>query len=314
MLHHQTRNFRAFAAQLLLGSTALTLLTLAFVPLQIDLALSAFAFLVVIVLVSLMGNFTASALLSFAAVLALNYFFTPPVFQFRIDAAQVLALLAVFFFTSLIVTQLIRNTPTQEESAREAEAKLKHAEIELRNSEREWREVFEHNPVMYFMVDANGTVVNVNTFGATQLGYTPAELTGQSVLNVFLEEDRQFVRKCVAVCLKTVGKSHTWEVRKVRKDGSRLWVRENAKAMPRSDDKLVILIACEDITERRQTENALRQSEAYLERAQELSQTGSFGWIPATGEVAWTKETFRIFQLDPATKPTIAFLLERIHP
>ena len=314
MLHHQTRNFRAFAAQLLLGSTALTLLTLAFVPLQIDLALSAFAFLVVIVLVSLMGNFTASALLSFAAVLALNYFFTPPVFQFRIDAAQVLALLAVFFFTSLIVTQLIRNTPTQEESAREAEAKLKHAEIELRNSERERREVFEHNPVMYFMVDASGTVLNVNTFGAAQLGYSPSELAGQSVMNVFLEEDREFVRQCVAVCLQTVGQSHTWEVRKIRKDGSLLWVRENAKAMPRAEDKLVVLIACEDITERKQTENALRQSEAYLAQAQEISRTGSFGWNPTTGELIWSQETFRIFQCDPATKPTIPFVFERIHP
>ena len=314
MLHHQTRNFRTFAAQLLLGSTALTLLTLAFVPLQIDLAPSAFAFLVVIVLVSLMGNFTASALLSFAAVLALNYFFTPPVFQFRIDAAQVLALLAVFFFTSLIVTQLIRNTPTQEESARGAEAKLKHAEIELRNSEREWREVFEHNPVMYFMVDASGTVLNVNTFGAAQLGYSPSELAGQSVMNVFLEEDRESVRQCVAVCLQTVGQSHTWEVRKIRKDGSLLWVRENAKAMPRADDKLVVLIACEDITERKQTENALRQSEAYLAQAQEISRTGSFGWNPTTGELIWSQETFRIFQCDPATKPTIPFVFERIHP
>ena len=314
MLHHQTRNFRAFAAQLLLGSTALTLLTLAFVPLQVDLALSAFAFLVVIVLVSLMGNFTASALLSFAAVLALNYFFTPPVLQFRIDAAQVLALLAVFFFTSLIVTQLIRNTPTQEESAREAEAKLKHAEIELRNSERERREVFEHNPVMYFMVDASGTVLNVNTLGAAQLGYSPSELAGQSVMNVFLEEDRELVRQCVAVCLQTVGQSHTWEVRKIRKDGSLLWVRENAKAMPRADDKLVVLIACEDITERKQTENALRQSEAYLAQAQEISRTGSFGWNPTTGELIWSQETFRIFQCDPATKPTIPFVFERIHP
>ena len=314
MTPHQTTNFSGFATQLGLGLLALALVTLALLPLHADLAPSAFAYLVVIVLLALFGSFPASALLSIAAVAALNYFFTPPVFEFRVDAAQDAVLLAAFFLTSVVVTQLIKTARTHEKAALEAAARLRRTETELRTSEREWREVFEHNPVMYFMVDANGTVVNVNTFGATQLGYAPQELTGQPVLNVFLEEDRQFVRKCVAVCLKTVGKSHTWEVRKIRKDGSLLWVRENAKAMPRSDDKLVVLIACEDITERRQTENALRQSEAYLERAQELSQTGSFGWIPSTGEIAWTKETFRIFGLDPATKPTIAFLLERIHP
>jgi len=314
MSPYKTTKFSGFALQLGVGLAALALMTTALFPLHADLAPSAFAYLVVIVLLALMGSFAASALLSIAAVAALNYFFTPPVFQLRVDAAQDLVLLTAFFLTSVIVTRLIRNARAHEQAALDAVARQHRTEAELRDSESEWREVFEHNPVMYFMVDADGIVVNVNTFGAAQLGYTPAELTGRSVLEVFLEEDRQFVRKCVAVCLKTVGKSHTWEVRKVRKDGSLLWVRENAKAMPRADDKLVILIACEDVTERRQTESALRQSEAYLERAQELSRTGSFGWSPSTGEVAWTKETFRIFQCDPATKPTIALLLERIHP
>ena len=35
-----------------------------------------------------------------------------------------------------------------------------------RRNEAEWREVFEHNPLMYFMVDAAGTVLSVNGFGA----------------------------------------------------------------------------------------------------------------------------------------------------
>ena len=68
------------------------------------------------------------------------------------------------------------------------------------------------------------------------------------MLNVFLEEDREFVRKCVAVCLESIGQSHTWEIQKVRKDGSLLWVRENAKALRRADDQFVVLIACEDVT------------------------------------------------------------------
>jgi PAS domain-containing protein len=61
----------------------------------------------------------------------------------------------------------------------------KNAEERLRESEGQWREVFEHNPVMYFMVDATGTILSVNGFGAAQLGYTTAELVGKSVLNIF---------------------------------------------------------------------------------------------------------------------------------
>ena len=179
---------------------------------------------------------------------------------------------------------------------------------------KQWQQVFEHNPVMYFMVDPAGTVINVNTFGAAQLGYTAAELIGRSVLDVFFEEDRDFVRACVALCLETVDQSHTWEIRKVRKDGSVLWVRENAKSMLRADGGPIVLVACENITERKEAENALRQSEAYLAQAQELSHTGSFGWRAATGEITWSKETFRIFQCDEGSKPQIPVMLQRIHP
>src|SRR6266404_9718373 len=58
----------------------------------------------------------------------------------------------------------------------------------------------------------------------------------------------------------------------------------------------------------------LRQSEAYLLEAQRLSRTGSFGWRISTGEVLWSEETFRIFQYDPATKPTVDMILQRVHP
>lgn len=186
--------------------------------------------------------------------------------------------------------------------------------LDLRDAVKQWREVFEHNPVMYFMVDRAGTVLNVNTFGAAQLGYTAAELIGQSVLNVFFEEDHDFVRRCVALSLETLHQSHTWEIRKFRKDGSVLWVRENGKAMLRGDGTPIVLVACENITQRKEAEDALRQSEAYLAQAQELSRTGSFGLNIATGAIVWSRETFRIFQCDLAVKPTLDFVVQRIHP
>jgi PAS domain S-box-containing protein len=58
----------------------------------------------------------------------------------------------------------------------------------------------------------------------------------------------------------------------------------------------------------------LRRSEAYLAEAQRLSHTGSFGWRPSTGEITWSEETFRIFQYDRNTIPTVELVLQRIHP
>jgi PAS domain S-box-containing protein len=57
-----------------------------------------------------------------------------------------------------------------------------------------------------------------------------------------------------------------------------------------------------------------QRSEAYLAEAQRLSHTGSFGWKPSTGEMIWSEETFRVFQYDGTTTPTVELVLQRVHP
>jgi transcriptional regulator with GAF, ATPase, and Fis domain len=58
----------------------------------------------------------------------------------------------------------------------------------------------------------------------------------------------------------------------------------------------------------------LREVQAYLAEAQRLSVTGSFGWKPASGEIVWSDETYRIFDIACGTKPTIELALARVHP
>ena len=65
---------------------------------------------------------------------------------------------------------------------------------------------------------------------------------------------------------------------------------------------------------RRQTEAALRRSEMFLAEGQRVSRTGSFGWIPSTGEIQWSEETYRITGIEPGTFPTLDEVLARVHP
>jgi len=134
----------------------------------------------------------------------------------------------------------------------------KRAEEALRDSEEQWKAVFENNPTMYFMVDADGVVLSVNPFGAAQLGYTVDELTGDSVLKVFHEADREAAQQHTSRCLEHIGRAMSWELRKIRKDGSMLWVRETARAMLMKN-RPVILIVCEDVTERKRAEHLTAQ-------------------------------------------------------
>jgi PAS domain S-box-containing protein len=224
-------------------------------------------------------------------------------------------LLVASLLASLIMMRRVGTTRRQMEAVLHGRARAEQHAIEaLRHSEAQWKEVFEHNPVMYFMVDAAGTVLSVNTFGAAQLGYSVSELLGQSVLKVFPADEQPVAQSNVAICLENIGQTHSWEICKVRKDGSSLWVRENAKAVRRLDNQLIVLIACEDVTERKEAENALRQSEMYLAEAQRLSHTGSFGWRVASGKIIWSEETFRVFGYDKVPSIKHATIFQRVHP
>jgi DNA-binding NtrC family response regulator/PAS domain-containing protein len=58
----------------------------------------------------------------------------------------------------------------------------------------------------------------------------------------------------------------------------------------------------------------LQRSEAFLAQGQTLSLTGSFGWSVLSGEIYWSEETYKIFEHDRVTKPTLEWILQRIHP
>ncbi|XAZ21223.1 ATP-binding protein (plasmid) [Sinorhizobium sp. B11] len=70
-----------------------------------------------------------------------------------------------------------------------------------------------------------------------------------------------------------------------------------------------------DISERRRADEDLRRSQAaYLAEAQRLSHTGSFGWDVENGDIFWSDETFRIFDVAPDTAPSLPLILDRTHP
>jgi len=66
--------------------------------------------------------------------------------------------------------------------------------------------------------------------------------------------------------------------------------------------------------ERKKAEEALRRSEMYLAEAERLSQTGSFAWNASTGELYWSDGTYRIFECEPETKPTVQLVIDLTHP
>lgn len=102
---------------------------------------------------------------------------------------------------------------------------------------------------MYFTVDREGIVRGVNRLGARHLGYSRKELEGSPVINVFYPDDRKDAENLLKNCFKNPDKVHRWELRKVKKDGSVIWVKEHIRIEYLNKGSDLAIIVCEDITE-----------------------------------------------------------------
>ncbi|HEY6640207.1 MAG TPA: PAS domain S-box protein [Nitrospiraceae bacterium] len=184
----------------------------------------------------------------------------------------------------------------------------KRIEDALRASEERYRSLYDDTPTMYFTLATTGRVLSVNRFGADQLGYRVEELVGKSVLGIFHKDDKEVAAACLSGCLATPEKTRNWEFRKVRKDGRIIWVRETARVGQSSTGETVVLVTCEDITDRKWMGDALRQRErdlrAAIEERERISQDLHDGILQSLFAVGLTLEASKSM-MSPGNRKTV---------
>ena len=98
-------------------------------------------------------------------------------------------------------------------------------------------------------------------------------------------------------------------------DGRVKHVHALAHALQNASGNREFVGAVTDITERKVAEEALRSSEAYLEEAQRVSQTGSWAWSPDHDIRYWSEECYRVLSFDPQDGlPRFEDFFQRLHP
>jgi len=193
----------------------------------------------------------------------------------------------------------------------------KRAEEAVRISEERWRSIFENSAVGIVLTDPNGFFTAANRAFQQLVGYTEEELRALSYLDITHEEDRPANSAMVRQLWEGSLPQFTLEKPYRRKDGTLIWVRVTVSLAPGSETAPRFAMAIvEEITERKNAEEQLRRSEAYLAAGQRLSHTGSWAWNMSSEELFWSQETFRIFGFDPAktTASVAETFLARIHP
>jgi PAS domain S-box-containing protein len=184
----------------------------------------------------------------------------------------------------------------------------------LQQSEDRLRLVIDTIPAHVWSTRPDGSVDFVNRRWLETTGLTMQDAMGWDWGSVVHPDDlSRYVDEWRAAL--AAGEPTESEVRLRRADGKyRWWLTRNVPLRDELGNIVNWYGTAIDIEERHRAEDALRRSEAYLAEAQRLSKTGSFGWSVLTGEIRWSEETFRIFQYDRTTKPTVELILNRIHP
>ena len=294
-----THAWRTSAANFLLAGVAVALLTSLCLWLKLNVATAAFAYLILVVLASLRIERGAVVVLSLAVAGCLAYFFAPPTFSLWIEDRSDAALIIALLTAALVCTTLL--------DRRRAEERSRHAENELRAA-------IDTIPVLVWTAFSDGA----NDFHNRRLlSYTNRsleQLKGQGWTTMFHPDDVPGQMNAWRTAIET-GTPFEFESRLRRFDGTFRWFLARAEPLRDAHGTVVKWYGTNvDIEDRKQAEKALRRSEAYLADAQRLSLTGSFGWTPSTGEIHWSDESFRIFEIHPTVKPTVELVLQRIHP
>jgi PAS domain S-box-containing protein len=192
----------------------------------------------------------------------------------------------------------------------------KRVEEELLQSEKKYQELYDYAPDMYFTVSSQGVVLSVNQFGADHLGYTKEELIGKAVWSVVCKDDLKTIKKQIAEIISSKILETEIEFRKVRKDGSIIWVSEKIKLIHsyKSDEPDKLFIMCRDITKSKTIHYKLKENEELLKKAQEIAHIGSWKLDIKTDELFWSEEVYKIFGIDVNKTITHDVFKAAVHP
>jgi len=147
------------------------------------------------------------------------------------------------------------------------------AEEALKESETRFRTVFEGTSLGIALVDFDGKALSINPAFERMIGYNMEEFKEiEGSLKYLHPDDAIMDAKLYIEMLKGKREHYTVDKRYIRKDGEVIWGRQNLSAVRGAEGKPKYFVAMvEDITERKKTENALRESEEKLRRYLESS-------------------------------------------
>ena len=189
----------------------------------------------------------------------------------------------------------------------------KRMEAELQRQQDELRATIDAIPGMVWSSSRDGELSYINRRW-NELGITLAGYSGDVWTSIVHPDDWPAMHAAWRGAIAT-GRPFENVSRIRHSDGSYRWMQIGAEPLRDQDGRILRWYGVNtDIEERKQAEQALERSEAFLSDAQRLSRTGSVATSLPTGDMWWSDEVYRIFEYPRDVTPGMDRVLERAHP
>jgi len=150
----------------------------------------------------------------------------------------------------------------------------KKAEATLQESEEKYRDLIENLSEVIYSLDKNGKVLYVSPAVKSLLGYTPKEIENRAFGTMVHKDDLPRAAEAVQKILS--GKSASHEYRIIAKSGKIHWILSSSRPVLKENRVIGIQGSLTDITERKEAETELMESEKKYRELIEKSLQGVF--------------------------------------
>ncbi|MFZ1083548.1 MAG: PAS domain S-box protein [Terracidiphilus sp.] len=189
------------------------------------------------------------------------------------------------------------------------------AEKQLRDSEELYRATFDQVAFGIAHCSFEGIYLRGNHRFAEIIGYPPEEVPGLAVQQVTAPEDLALRMEALERVSSGEIASITDERRYLRKGGSLIWARSTLSLQRDGEGRPLHFIAfVEDIHQRKQTEEALRESSDFLKEAQRIGDLGCYVLDFASGFWTSTAQLDEVFGIGPDFVRSVAGWAQLVHP
>ncbi|MDP2890024.1 MAG: PAS domain S-box protein [Bacteroidota bacterium] len=197
--------------------------------------------------------------------------------------------------------------------------KRKEAEESLRKNEQKFRALIENSSDAISLVDASGLEFYHSSSCQQILGYSAEERNGKSMMELIHPDERDSLIGMFTDILKNPGIATLMPTRVRHKNGSWLWIEGIANNLLADPDIQAIVINFRDVTERRNAEQALFESEEMMRNSQSVAHSCSYSTNlnenePGASSWICSPEFYKIFGIDKTYPHTIEGWAGFIHP